>query len=126
MAQTIALDELRVALHGRSFGQRLVGGDFLASYPARRDGYLNIGLLHTALDGSRGHESYAPCTIEELKRFGYDYWALGHVHAAEIVSRDPYIVYPGNIQGRHARETGAKGAMRVSVERGADRRCRRR
>ncbi len=118
VAQTIALDELRVALHGRSFGQRLVGDDFLASYPARRDGYLNIGLLHTALDGSRGHESYAPCTIEELKRFGYDYWALGHVHAAEIVSRDPYIVYPGNIQGRHARETGAKGAMRVSVEQG--------
>ncbi len=54
-AQTITIDELRVALHGRSFGQRLVGGDFLASYPTRRDGYINIGLLHTALDGSRGH-----------------------------------------------------------------------
>ncbi len=117
-AETIPMEELRVALHGRSFGQRLVGGDFLASYPARREGWLNIGLLHTALDGSRGHESYAPCTLEELKRFGYDYWALGHVHAAEIVSRDPYIVYPGNIQGRHARETGTKGAMRVSVEEG--------
>ena len=97
---------------------RLVGGEFLASYPARREGYINIGLLHTALDGSRGHESYAPCTLEELKRFGYDYWALGHVHAAEIVARDPFIVYPGNIQGRHAREIGAKGAMRVSVEEG--------
>ncbi len=115
-AETIMIDSLGVALHGRSFGPRLVGGDFLASYPARREGYLNIGLLHTALDGSRGHESYAPCTLDDLKRFGYDYWALGHVHAAEIVARDPFIVYPGNIQGRHARETGAKGAMRVSVE----------
>ncbi len=117
-AETIPLDSLQVALHGRSFGSRVVGGDFLASYPARRDGYLNIGLLHTALDGSRGHASYAPCTVEELKRFGYDYWALGHVHAAEIVARDPFIVYPGNIQGRHPRETGAKGAMRVSVDEG--------
>ncbi|HTO78726.1 MAG TPA: DNA repair exonuclease, partial [Methylocystis sp.] len=75
-AETVAIDWLRVALHGRSFGQRLVGGDFLASYPARREGYINIGLLHTALDGSRGHESYAPCTLDDLKRFGYDYWAL--------------------------------------------------
>jgi exonuclease SbcD len=117
-AETIEIESLRVALHGRSFGSRLVGGDFLASYPARREGFFNIGLLHTALDGSRGHESYAPCTLEELKRFGYDYWALGHVHAAEIVARDPYVVYPGNIQGRNPRETGAKGAMRVNVEEG--------
>ncbi len=117
-AETVAINSLRVALHGRSFGQRLVGGDFLASYPPRREGWLNIGLLHTALDGRRGHESYAPCTLEELKRFGYDYWALGHVHAAEIVARDPFVVYPGNIQGRHPREIGAKGAMRVSLEEG--------
>ena len=56
-----------------------------------------------------------PARVEDLKRFGYDYWALGHVHAAEEVSRDPWIVYPGNIQGRSVRETGAKGAMRVTV-----------
>jgi DNA repair exonuclease SbcCD nuclease subunit len=117
-AESHAIDELRVALHGRSFASRLVGPEFVASYPARRDGWFNIGLLHTALDGTRGHESYAPCSVEDLKRFGYDYWALGHVHEAEEVSRDPWIVYPGNIQGRHVREAGAKGAMRVTVEDG--------
>jgi DNA repair protein SbcD/Mre11 len=117
-AQTLELPQQRVALHGRSFNARLVGPEFLHSYPARREGWLNIGLLHTALDGARGHESYAPCSVEDLKRFGYDYWALGHVHAAEEVSRDPYIVYPGNIQGRSVRETGPKGAMRVTVEDG--------
>ena len=117
-AQTLELPQHRVALHGRSFNARLVGSEFLHSYPARREGWFNIGLLHTALDGARGHESYAPCSVEDLKRFGYDYWALGHVHAAEEVSRDPFIVYPGNIQGRSVRETGPKGAMRVSVEDG--------
>src|ERR1700730_16207897 len=116
-AETKTLDALRVALHGRSFGVRNPTGEFLGSYPARREGWLNIGLLHTALDGTRaGHESYAPCTVEDLKRFGYDYWALGHIHAAEIVSRDPWVVYPGNLQGRSVRETGAKGAMRLTVE----------
>lgn len=118
-AQSFEIEPLRVALHGRSFGSRLVGGDFVSGYPARREGWFNIGLLHTALDGSRGgHVSYAPCGVEDLKRFGYDYWALGHVHAAETVCSDPYIVYPGNLQGRNVREAGPKGAMRVSVSEG--------
>ena len=117
-AQSIALEQFRVMLHGRSFGTRKVADDFVGSYPARRDGWLNIGVLHTGLDGSRGHESYAPCTVEDLRRFGYDYWALGHIHAAEIVSTSPWIVYPGNLQGRSVRETGPKGAMRVTVEDG--------
>jgi DNA repair exonuclease SbcCD nuclease subunit len=116
-AATIALDAYRVALHGRSFPTRLTG-EFVETYPARRDGWLNIGLLHTSMDGTRGHDGYAPCTVDDLKRFGYDYWALGHVHAAEIVNRDPWIVYPGNLQGRNVSETGTKGAMRVTVEDG--------
>lgn len=116
-ATTIPIDACRVALHGRSFLNRLTT-DFVGSYPLRHEGWLNIGVLHTSLDGTRGHEGYAPCTIDDLKRFGYDYWALGHVHAAEIVNRDPWIVYPGNLQGRSVRETGAKGAMRVTVEDG--------
>jgi DNA repair exonuclease SbcCD nuclease subunit len=117
VAKTVGLEACRVALHGRSFPNRLTG-EFVGSYPARRDGWLNIGVLHTSLDGTRGHEGYAPCTIDDLKQFGYDYWALGHIHAAEIVSRDPWIVFPGNLQGRSVRETGAKGAVRVTVEDG--------
>ncbi|HXY59883.1 MAG TPA: DNA repair exonuclease [Methylocystis sp.] len=115
-AQTHPIEELRVALHGRSFSARNPDADFVSSYPARCEGWFNIGLLHTALDGSRkGHNSYAPCTVEDLRRFGYDYWALGHIHAREEVCGEPYIVYPGNLQGRNVRETGAKGATRVEV-----------
>ncbi len=117
-AETRVLDELGVALHGRGFAQRGAAEDFAQTYPARREGYLNIGVLHTGLDGARGHDPYAPCTVADLRRYGYDYWALGHIHAAEIVARDPYIVYPGNLQGRSPRETGAKGAMRVTVDDG--------
>lgn len=116
-AASIALEAHRVTLHGRSFPSRLTT-DFVEAYPARRDGWLNIGVLHTSLDGTRGHQGYAPCSVDDLNRFGYDYWALGHIHAGEIVSRDPWIVFPGNLQGRSVRETGAKGAMRVTVEDG--------
>jgi len=116
--QTQLIEDLRVAVHGRSFPERAVGADFLSGYAPRHDGWLNIGVLHTSLDGAAGHDPYAPCTIPDLARFGYDYWALGHIHAAAIVARDPWVVYPGNIQGRSSRETGPKGAMRVTVEDG--------
>ena len=117
-SETLELKDLNVSLHGRSFGSRTVTDDFVKSYPARREGWLNIGVLHTALDGTRGHATYAPCSVDDLRQFGYDYWALGHVHAPAIVTQDPWIVYPGNLQGRNVREIGKKGAVRVNVEDG--------
>ena len=116
--ETKFIEDLQVALHGRSFAERGTKDEFLSGYRMRREGWLNIGVLHTSLEGTRGHDPYAPCTVAELRAFGYDYWALGHIHQGEIVERDPWIVYPGNLQGRSPRETGAKGAMRVTVEDG--------
>jgi DNA repair exonuclease SbcCD nuclease subunit len=72
---------------------------------------LNVGLLHTCLTGREGHERYAPCRLETLVDRGYDYWALGHVHQQEILAEAPYIAFSGNLQGRHAKETGPKGAL---------------
>jgi len=41
---------------------------------------------------------------------------LGHIHARQVVrERDPAIVFPGNLQGRRARESGPKGAFFVEV-----------
>jgi len=119
--ETVVLDALDVAIHGQSFAERSVSADLSAAYPAADTGRLDIGLLHTSLDGRPGHASYAPCTAEGLLRKSYAYWALGHVHKREELPReegDPWIVFPGNLQGRHARETGGKGATRVTVEHG--------
>jgi exonuclease SbcD len=41
---------------------------------------------------------------------------LGHVHQHEILSDDPWIVFSGNTQGRHVRETGPKGCVLVTVD----------
>src|SRR3546814_3031507 len=75
-------------------------------------------MLHTALAGRPGHADYAPCSFEELKSRGYDYWALGHVHEFEVVSTEPHVIFPGNVQGRTIRETGAKRAVLVAVDDG--------
>jgi exonuclease SbcD len=116
--ETFVLDELKVALHGQSFQQRDVTDNLVPDYPAPVSGAFNIGVLHTGLGGMGGHENYAPCAIEDLTNKGYDYWALGHVHQASVLHEKPHVVFPGNLQGRHARETGAKGANLVSVEDG--------
>jgi exonuclease SbcD len=115
-SETIALDELGVALHGRSFPDRDVTEDLVPNYPDAVAGKFNIGILHTSLTGRAGHDLYAPTTVDKLNSKGYDYFALGHVHAREIVQEvDPRIVYPGNLQGRHAKETGPKGCELVTV-----------
>jgi exonuclease SbcD len=115
---THILEQYDVALYGQSFSGRAVTEDLVKNYPQGNSALFNIGLLHTSLNGRIGHESYAPCTLDALLSKGYQYWALGHVHQREEICRDPWIVFPGNIQGRHIRETGPKGCTLVSVANG--------
>ena len=116
--ETIKLDDLAVAIHGQSFGAHHVDENLAARFATSEKNMFNIGLLHTSLDGREGHAVYAPCSIDDLRSKGYQYWALGHIHKQEFVSEDPWIVFPGCIQGRHIRETGAKGCVLVTVEDG--------
>lgn len=117
-AETRLIEPLRVALHGQGFANQAEPRNLAANYPAAVPNHFNIGLLHTSLDGREGHASYAPCQLTDLVGRDYDYWALGHVHQRESVNQAnrPRIEFPGNVQGRHARETGAKGCMLVAVD----------
>ena len=114
--QSFKIDDLGVVLHGQSFKQREVTDNLALKYPQPVVGAFNIGVLHTGLGGMGGHENYAPCSLDELVNKGYDYWALGHVHQAKMLHERPHIVFPGNLQGRHVRESGAKGAILVTVD----------
>ena len=116
--EQVVLEDLNVAVYGQGFATRAVTDDISQAYPQGDPQLFNIGLLHTCLDGKPGHEPYAPCTVDGLRSKGYQYWALGHVHNREEVSQDPWIVFPGNIQGRHIRELGPKGCTLVTVESG--------
>lgn len=110
-------DEARgLAVHGLSCGEGT--GDVTELYPEPIPGAFNVGLLHTSAEGAAGHVEYAPCSRLALRRKGYDYWALGHVHAHQVLWREPYVVYPGNLQGRGPRELGPKGALLVEVTAG--------
>ena len=114
--ETFKLEALRVALHGRSFRVAATTESLLPGYPDPLRGWLNIGVLHTALEGKAGHARYAPCSIHELQAKGYQYWALGHVHEPWVERGLTTIAYPGNLQGRHIREQGARGALLVTAD----------
>lgn len=116
--ETFLDENIGLAIHGQSFPQKAVFEDLTTHYPDPKAEYFNIGVLHTSLTGREGHENYAPCQAETLLNFGYQYWALGHVHKREIIATDPWIVFPGNLQGRHSKELGAKGATLVEVRHG--------
>jgi len=115
-ATTPRLAELGIAIHGRSFGNAAEFDNMVLNYPPKQSGCFNIGVLHTSLNGAEGHAPYAPCTLDDLRRKQYDYWALGHVHTRAEVSADPPVIFCGNLQGRHIRETGPKGCYVVTVD----------
>lgn len=114
--QTVIHGKLPLAVHGQGYRTRDVTSNLAVGFPPSALDAFNVGLLHTALDGRPPHAPYAPCSVAELMSLGYDYWALGHVHTREVVAEEPYIVFPGNLQGRSVREVGARGATLVTVD----------
>jgi DNA repair exonuclease SbcCD nuclease subunit len=114
--ETVTDEKLGVALHGQSYDRAAVTRDLAANYPSPVPGLFNLGILHSNVAGvSENHQNYAPCSLQTLANKGYDYWALGHVHARKILNEEPWVVYSGNTQGRHVRETGEKTCELVTV-----------
>ena len=115
-AETMEVPGLAAVIHGRGCPHRAVPENLAVDYPAAVPGKFNLGLLHTSLTGRPDHDTYAPCSEQDLRNKGYAYWALGHIHQPEVISEDPWIVFAGNCQGRHARETGPRGCRLVTVK----------
>lgn len=105
-----------VVFTGFSYGKRHVSESMVEQYPAAQNvEEYQIGMLHGSLDGDSTHAVYAPFKKEQLLSKQYDYWALGHIHKRQELHREPCIIYPGNIQGRHRKESGAKGFYDVTM-----------
>ncbi|HUC93505.1 MAG TPA: DNA repair exonuclease [Paenibacillus sp.] len=107
--------ELAAFVYGMSYARRAVTDNLAARYRPAAAAPFHIALLHGNVDGDPSHDPYAPCTLGELAGAGFDYWALGHVHDRRVLHTYPHVVYSGNTQGRHPRETGAKGCYIVDV-----------
>ncbi|WP_052487960.1 metallophosphoesterase family protein [Gordoniibacillus kamchatkensis] len=110
-------DRVVAEVHGRSFGSAAVRDNLALGFrgASRTEGAYQIAVLHANVDGDEGHDNYAPCSLRDLTEGGFDYWALGHIHTRRVLHERPWVVYPGNPQGRSVRETGARGCYIVDV-----------
>jgi len=104
-----------VWVHGVSFRERHAPESLLPRFGPPVPGAVNVGMLHTSLSGASGHDPYAPCTVADLVAHGFDYWALGHVHARTVHAEAPWVVMPGTPQGRDIGEAGPKSATLLTV-----------
>lgn len=113
-----APDGRPVYIHGVSFSGRQAS-NLLSKFPNPVPHSINIGLLHTSLNGAAGHDVYAPCSVSELAAKGYDYWALGHIHKRAVYEQSgSLIVMPGTPQGRDIGEDGEKSVTLVEIDSG--------
>ncbi|MDX5414217.1 MAG: DNA repair exonuclease [Rhodobacterales bacterium] len=115
VARRVTGKGLEIAIHGISFARPHAPESLLGRFKAPVPGAVNIGMMHTSLDGAAGHDPYAPCRLTDLQDSGFDYWALGHIHARAHHAGRCHVVMPGIPQGRDIGETGAKSVTLVHV-----------
>ncbi len=114
----VEVDGARVAtVHGISYARRETSENLAVRFARGEAPGLHVGVLHANVGSDPEHAPYAPCTLADLRATGLDYWALGHIHRRRELCRDPWVEYPGDVQGRSPKpaETGAKGALVVEV-----------
>src|SRR5215469_14446487 len=105
------------SITGVSYTRERVLENLAASFKPCGNSPYSIAVLHANVGGQTGHADYAPTTVAELVSAGFNYWALGHVHTRSVLATEPaMVVYPGNTQGRHAREGGPRGCYQVDVD----------
>ena len=109
-----------VTVHGISFATAHEVDNLALRFTRPATPGLHVGVLHANVGADPAHDPYSPCSVADLRAVGLDYWALGHVHARRVLHREPWIVYPGNLQGRtiRATEAGPKGALLVDISAG--------
>ncbi|KHE72791.1 DNA repair exonuclease [Halobacillus sp. BBL2006] len=103
-------------IYGFSYIEREIRKRKVQEYIKKDSPHFHIAMLHGSLESNTEHDVYAPFLMEELYARRMDYWALGHIHQRQVLSEDPPVVYPGNIQGRSKRETGDKGCYFIQLD----------
>jgi DNA repair exonuclease SbcCD nuclease subunit len=103
----------KVEISGISFTSRNTGEDLAIKLEGSKD-VFTVGCVHCDVDSSDA-SAYAPARLADMIGKDIDYWALGHIHRRAVLHERPYVVYPGNTQGRSIKESGEKGAYVVTV-----------
>ncbi|HEY8551947.1 MAG TPA: DNA repair exonuclease [Thermaerobacter sp.] len=116
---TLTVAGTPVHLYGLAYtGGVTPAGAPLAEFPRRDEPGLHLAVFHGTL-GSWGGDRSLPLDRDGLRRAGYDYVALGHIHQAheEWLGRT-LVAYAGAVEGKGFDDPGTRAWTLVEVEPG--------
>ena len=109
---SVDLPQYNVTVWGYAFTSMRLPYNPFSTPPVLDENRINILVGHA--DVGKTASDDCPVPLGEIARSGFDYLALGHIHAASGLQREgySYYAYPGCLEGRDFGECGpGKGAL---------------
>ena len=110
----IELDE--VDIYGYGFSSFYCTNSKVDEIEIKNKNKINILITHGALDSSKTLDmQYNPINSNKLKKIGFDYIALGHIHKANYKNNENNFIYPGSLISFGFDELGEHGILDVEI-----------
>lgn len=103
--------EFDTAVYGLSYYSREICVPLYDGVKARRIRSHEILLAHG------GDDRHIPIDSQKLRRSGFDYIALGHIHKPQVLQEDR-IIYAGALEPVDRNDTGAHGYVKGEINAG--------
>ena len=111
--ESIPLPALNCRVYGAGY-QSMDCPGLLEHFSTEGEENYHIGILHA--DPTQRTTPYCPLTVEQVRRSGLDYLALGHIHkGGSFRAGATLCTWPGCPMGRGYDETGEKGVLLVEL-----------
>ena len=114
--EKISFGDIGVDVYGFAYVEEKYEQDPLAEKFLLDNSKINIFAAHTDIYGK--NSTYCPMKPKQFADFGFDYAALGHVHAGGEIEKEgeTYYAYCGCPEGRSFDECGVKGGIFINAE----------
>ncbi len=111
-----SFDDLNTDVYGYAFVSPELNYNPFKNVKPTLNSKINIMCAHGDMLSAKSKN--CPITVEEIRETGFDYVALGHIHAGSGVQKafDTYYAYSGCLEGRDFGECGHKGALLCTFE----------
>lgn len=119
-ATGIAIPDLNLWVYGAGFSKFHEKQALLQGFQVEDRTMMNIMVLHGEVVSEGQGSDYNPITQKSISESGLDYLALGHKHSFSGIMKagETFWAYSGNPEGRGFDETGSKGVLLGTLEKG--------
>jgi len=114
--ERIVLEDLNLTIYGAGFVSTTCAGGLLTGFQKDLSDQASVCVIHGDLNQAT---PYHYISNNDITQCGFDYLALGHIHAYGLYQRDKTVyAYPGVPEGRGFDECGDKGVILGEIANG--------